>query len=206
MSSSAPQPGLAQPSGQVSKPSGQSLQAEFDTGIWYHLCLWPALKVAVENHWGGPTSADKRDWFAGAVSDLFTERPDTDQLDLESVLLQVMQDEFDVNVEDESEVAVASGIMKLRSQVQEGDVRGVQEVRKRWEKRKGRTEKVNVVEHKTGENGDDFDEDDEDDEDEDDEEDVEMGDDPPQLIPVKEKQQPEIDGDGFQKVVSKKKR
>jgi len=179
----------------------ESLQAAFDVGIWYHLCLWPALKVAVENGWGGAGSADKRDWFAGAVSDLFTERPDTDQLDLEAVLLQVMQDEFDVNVEDETEVGVASGIMRLRTQIQEGDLSGVEEVKARWEKRKGKKETVNVVENKT--EHDDLDEDEDDDEDE--EGDVEMNE-APQLAPVREKQEPEIDEDGFQKVVSKKRR
>jgi len=186
-----------------SAPPGsvEALQAAFDVGIWYHLCLWPALKVAVENGWGGAGSADKRDWFAGAISDLFTERPDTDQLDLEAVLLQVMQDEFDVNVEDETEVGVASGIMRLRTQIQEGDLSGVEEVKARWEKRKGKKETVNVVENKT--EHDDLDDDDEDDED--DEGDVEM-DEAPSLAPVREKQEPEIDEEGFQKVVSKKRR
>jgi len=185
----------------ASNGSAESLQAAFDVGIWYHLCLWPALKVAVENGWGGAGSADKRDWFAGAVSDIFTERPDTDQLDLETVLLQVMQDEFDVNVEDESEVGVASGIMRLRTQLQEGDVSGVEEVKARWEKRKGRKETVNVVENKTEDHEDDDNEDDDDGEGED----VDM-DEAPQLAPVREKQEPEIDEDGFQKVVSKKRR
>lgn len=35
------------------------------------LHMWPALTLAVENQWGGPDSADKRDWFAGAVAELF---------------------------------------------------------------------------------------------------------------------------------------
>ena len=188
------------PTNTIPKSSAESLQAAFDVGIWYHLCLWPALKVAVENGWGGDGSADKRDWFAGAVSDIFTDRPDTDQLDLETILLQVMQDEFDVNVEDESEVGVASGIMRLRTQLQEGDMSGVEEVKARWEKRRGKKETVNVVENKT--------EDDEDDDhegDEDEDEDMDM-DEAPQLALVREKEEPEIDEDGFQKVVSKKRR
>ena len=59
-------------------PTPEQLQAAFDNGIWYALSLWPALHVAVQNSWGGPDSSEKRDWFAGAVSDLFTERQDTD--------------------------------------------------------------------------------------------------------------------------------
>ena len=64
------------------KPTPQQIQSAFDTGIWYLLSLWPALHVAVRDHWGGADSADKRDWFAGAVSDLFATRPDTDFDDL----------------------------------------------------------------------------------------------------------------------------
>lgn len=180
----------------------EQLQTAFDAGIWYHLSLWPALSVAVANDWGGPTSSDKRDWFAGAVSDLFAKRPDTDALDLETVMLQVMQDEFDVNVEDESEVPVAADIMRLSKQIAEGDLGGVEQVRMRWEKRGGKVGKVNVVEHKHDE--------DEDDEEEEDEEDggvdVEMGDAPAQLVPVKERPEPEVDEDGFTTVVSKKRR
>lgn len=177
----------------------ESSQAQFEAGIWYALSLWPALSVAVANNWGGPTSSDKRDWFAGAVSDLFADRPDTDNLDLEAVMLQVMQDEFDVNVEDESEVPVAAEIMKIRAQTIEGDFSGVEAVRARFEKRGGKVAKVNVVENKTEED------DDEESDDEDEDDDIEM-DEAPQLAPVREKQEPEIDEDGFQKVVSKKRR
>ena len=179
-----------------------SSQTAFDSGIWYLLSLWPALNVAVANNWGGPTSSDKRDWFAGAVSDLFLERPDTDSLDLEAVLLQVMQDEFDVNVEDESEVEVAAGICRLRMRIYEnGDVDAADEVRKRWEARGGKVEKVNVVENTAD------DEVSDDEYDGDEIEDVEMGDaEAPPLVPVKEKQEPEVDEDGFQKVVGKRRR
>jgi len=177
-------------------------QSQFDTGIWYALSLWPALSVAVANNWGGPTSSDKRDWFAGAISEIFTERPETDTLDLESILLQVMQDEFDVNVEDESEVPVAAEIMRLRTQIfTMGDTSGLEEVRQRFERRGGKVERVNVVENRAEDDDNDDDDDDGDEEDED----VEMGD-APQLVPVKEKPEPEVDEDGFTKVISKKKR
>jgi pre-rRNA-processing protein TSR2 len=69
-------------------PTPAQLQSAFDHGIWYALSLWPALHVAVQNSWGGADSSEKRDWFAGAVSDLFTGRQDTDAEDLEAFLLQ----------------------------------------------------------------------------------------------------------------------
>ena len=103
----------------ASSPDPQQLQTAFDHGIWYILSLWPALQVACQNHWGGPNCDDKRDWFAGAISDLFTERPDTDFEDLVEVLLQVMQDEFDTRVEDDSEEEVARTILVLRKRLSE---------------------------------------------------------------------------------------
>ena len=162
--------------------------------------LWPALNIAVTNNWGGPDSAGKRDWLAGAVSDLFAERPDTDQMDVEAVLLQVMQDEFDLNVEDESEIPVAETIMELRKQTSDGDFSGVEAIKKRWEERGGKIPaNLQVVEHTHGED------DESSDESEDDEDDIEMGDAAPAPAP-REKVEPEVDDDGFTKVVSKKKR
>lgn len=159
--------------------------------------------MAVQNNWGGPDSAAKRDWFAGAISELFDDRPDTDQLDVETVLLQVMQDEFDVNVEDETEIPVAEEIMKLRKGVfEDNDFSGVESVKQRWTARGGKIpQNVNVIEHTYGEDGEEM-ENSSDDNDEDD--DVEMGDAPAPA--PKEKVEPEVDEDGFTKVVGKKRK
>ncbi|GAB7357632.1 hypothetical protein MBLNU459_g0130t1 [Dothideomycetes sp. NU459] len=117
-----------------------------------------------------------------------------------------MQDEFDVNVEDESEVPVAAEIMRLRREIfDEGSVAGVDDVKRRWDARGGRTEAVNVVDNRKDEAGDDV-ESSGDEQDEDEDEDVEMADASaaPQL--VRAKPEPEIDEDGFQTVVGKKRR
>ncbi|KAJ9620141.1 rRNA accumulation- protein [Taxawa tesnikishii (nom. ined.)] len=187
---SGPRPAPAQPS--TNAAAAEQAQAQFDQGIWYTLALWPALTIAVQNNWGGPNSSDKRDWFAGAVSDIFTNDPDTDALDLEAVLLQVMADEFDVNLEDESEVPVAAEILKIKKACLEADFGPVEEVKRRFETRKGRAR------------GDEDDDDDDDDDEDEDEMDV---DDAPALAPVpKEKPEPEVDEEGFTKVVGKKRR
>jgi pre-rRNA-processing protein TSR2 len=115
-------------------------------------------------------------------------------------LLQVMQDEFDLNVEDESEIPVAEEIMKLRKETAEGNFSGLESVKRRFEERGGRIpSNLQVVEHKQ--------EGDESSEDESDDDDVEMGDAAPALVPApRERQEPEVDEDGFTTVVSKKKR
>lgn len=185
-------------------PSPEKLQQALDHGIWYALSLWPALHVACQNAWGGEATLDKKDWFAGAVSDLFTQRPDTDNEELEIFLLQIMQDEFECNVEDESEVEVARTILRLKNAlVEDKDLAPFRELEQRWKNRGQMKVDIRVIDNEA-EGGDDdefegFDDDEEDDND------VDM--DAPPLVPAqpkKEKAEPEVDEDGFTKVVGKK--
>lgn len=60
------------------------------------------LTDAVVGEWGGPDSADKRDWLCGAIADMFTGREELDEYDLEDTLIHAMEDEFMVNLEDDS--------------------------------------------------------------------------------------------------------
>lgn len=179
----------------------EQLQTAFDNSIWYLLSLWQPLHIAVSNGWGGPDSSDKRDWFAGAVSDLITTRPDTDQEDLEIFLLQIMQDEFDCNVEDESENEVAGNILKVRQRMLETrTLEAAEEIENRWRSRGSmKSDKKIVIE----EPNQDADEDEWDGIEEDDEEDA------PPLVSAgpsqpREKPAPEVDEDGFTKVTGRK--
>ena len=45
--------------------------AQFELGLTLILNTWQALTITVANQWGGPDSADKRDWMCGAVAELF---------------------------------------------------------------------------------------------------------------------------------------
>ena len=38
-------------------------QARFELGVSMMVYKWEALEVAVANSWGGPSSAEKRDWI-----------------------------------------------------------------------------------------------------------------------------------------------
>jgi pre-rRNA-processing protein TSR2 len=120
------------------------------------------------------------------------------------VLLQVLEDEYGVRCEDETEINVAREIMTIRKEIGEGNTATVDKLQRKWEERKGKevaTGSVNVEE--TNQEGEYDSVDEESDEDEDG--DVEMGD-APALVPAKPKPEPEVDVDGFTKVVSKKKR
>ncbi|KAF2438011.1 pre-rRNA-processing protein TSR2 [Karstenula rhodostoma CBS 690.94] len=181
----------------------EQAQANFDLGIWHTLFNWPTLTVAVQNQWGGPDSSDKRDWLAGAVSDLFASNPATDQEDVEVMLLQVLEDEFGVRLEDETEVGVARDIVAIKSEVHEGNFATVDALKARWESRKGKEVSTGSVQVKEVEHEAEWDSvDEETDEDEDDV----MRDAPAVAAPPREKPAREVDEDGFTKVAGKKRR
>lgn len=194
--------------------SPETRQAQFEQGIAISLHLWVSLTVAVQNNLGGPESDDKRDWFAGAIVDMFpsfvdlakprkpSQKVPQDPIaeDIEATLLQVMWDEFETNVDDDSEVEVADRIMKVRTQCATGDFSLVEDLRRRWLATKGKTVKVQEVDGGDQETDWESDEDDDDDDDED----IEM-DEAPALVAVpKERPPPEVDEDGFTKVTRKK--
>ena len=201
-------------------------QSNFEQAVAYALHLWPALNLSVQNGWGGPDSSDKRDWFAGAIVDLFPAfsdgpvsaapaastsasnpaiKQEPDLQDVEEVLLQVMIDEFEINVDDDSGAEVAGQILKARAGCLIGNFDEVKALHQRFSNRKGM--KVDVMYKKVEEDDQDTDwesDDSDDDDEEADDEDEEM-DDAPALVQVpKQKTEPEVDDDGFTKVTKKK--
>ncbi|KAK7408731.1 rRNA accumulation-related protein [Neonectria punicea] len=193
-------------------PPAATRQSNFEQAVAYALHLWPALSLSVQNNWGGPDSGDKRDWFAGAIVELFPEFVDTppakapvepDLEDVETVLLQVMVDEFEVNVDDDSAMEVATNILKARQGCALGLFDDVEALRTRWSNLKGA--KVEQL-FKKAEDADQDTDWESDDSDDDDEgaggADVEMDEAPP-LVP-KQKEEPQVDDDGFTMVTKKK--
>ncbi|GJN82081.1 hypothetical protein PLIIFM63780_005618 [Purpureocillium lilacinum] len=196
-------------------PPASTRQSNFEQAVAYALHLWPALTLSVQNNWGGPDSADKRDWFAGAVVELFPEFTDAppsqaaaksnaaeepDMEDVETVLLQVMIDEFEVNVDDDSGAEIAGHIVKARAQCAIGQFDEVNTLRERFTNLKGK--KVDQL-FKKAEDAD-QDTDWESDDDDDDDDDVDMDDAPAVASAPKEKPEPQVDEDGFTMVTKKK--
>ncbi|KAI6083610.1 pre-rRNA-processing protein TSR2 [Hypoxylon rubiginosum] len=198
------------------EPSPETRQEQFEQGVAISLHLWLSLTVAVQSSLGGPSSEDKRDWFAGAVVDMFPsfvdlakprkpsqkdlpQEPEAD--DVEATLLQVMWDEFETNVDDDSEVEVAERIMKARAQCAAGSFEFVEDLRRRWLATKGKTVQVEVAD--TGDQETDWESDD-DDEGSEEDEDVQMDEAPALVAAPKERPPPEVDEDGFTKVTRKK--
>ncbi|KAL4788337.1 Pre-rRNA-processing protein TSR2-domain-containing protein [Aspergillus varians] len=186
-------------------PPQQTASSYLDLGITLAINAWPALNLAVTSNWGGPNSADKRDWLCGAISEMIVDRPETDTEDLEDVLIQVMNDEFDVVVDDESAGNVAGRIMEVRTMVERGEFGGVKEMWEEWERKRsqkgsgGDVSGFRRVEDQETETDAEEDDDEE-------EGDVDMGEAPALVRAPRERVEPEIDEDGFTKVVTKKKR
>ncbi|KZT63991.1 hypothetical protein DAEQUDRAFT_646957, partial [Daedalea quercina L-15889] len=161
----------------------------FARGVIARLAIWPALRVAVTENWGGPAAAEKRTWLASVLVDAFEqEHPAPDVLYVEEMLLQVMEDEFDTVLEDGSAEAVAQDVVAMWDAVQGGSSELVYKFEVHAEKTKGK--QVHIEQAAT-------DEDDWSDESgsEDDSED-----DAPMLLDDQarpHKQEPEVDEDGF---------
>ena len=193
----------------------EAIEAKFDLSIALALSTWPALTLAVQENWGGPNALDKRDWFAGAISELIASPPDGQPVDavyLEDFMLQVMNDEFDVNIEDDSAEEVAHEIMRFRLDTEAGDFTRVDEMMRLWQEKqgKGTRERIGFARGQDEDNDTDWDDDDDDDDDDNDEGDgsvdIEMDEAPPLVKAQREKPVPEVDDDGFTKVVGRKKR
>jgi pre-rRNA-processing protein TSR2 len=190
------------------QPTPQKISAHTDLAISLTLHLWPALTLAVQNEWGGPSSSDKRDWFAGAISDLFISNPQTDAQDLEDFMEQIMGDEFECVVDDGSLEEAAGAIVRLREQCLRGEFGEVETLQRTWEENKRRGEtgnsagpfrKVEVDQETDDEDGD------EDGDGEEDEDEV-MGEAPELVRAPWQKVKPEVDEEGFTKVVGKRNR
>lgn len=170
------------------------------------LASWSSLTLAVQNLWGGPESLEKRDWFAGAVSDLIAATPDGDIEYVEEFLLQVMNDEFDVNVDDGSGADVAAQIVDLRKLTLQGKFEKVDEMYEEWTERHGKGSSTLNFKQVASEAEEDETDWDSDSVNEGEDEDANMAEAPALVTIPKGKVEAKTDEEGFTEVISKKRR
>jgi pre-rRNA-processing protein TSR2 len=179
------------------------------------LAVWPVLRIAVDSSWGGPESKQKRSWMASELLDAFessspsfsTLSPNSvsNQVDedyIEEVILQMMNDEFDCVIEDESSANVAEDIVKLWKEAQSGGEKAIEQSMIIWEEKERAIQgkQLQVQEIKTEEEGgwEEGDGESGDDDDEEDESEAGMeADEPPALVDGRNKEDPVVDKDGF---------
>ncbi|GAO51506.1 hypothetical protein SAICODRAFT_22391 [Saitoella complicata NRRL Y-17804] len=169
--------------------ANEKAQSVFEAGVAFALHLWTALSLAVDQEWGGPDSADKRDWMAGVVVDMFESGKDIEPDDIADQLDQIMQDEFDVSLEDDSSYQVAGTCVKLHKDCAAGDFTFASTLKKQFSEKRPSAAKRMLQE------GDEEDSSDEEGEAVDQEGDTAMGDEEPAAKP-----EPVIDEDGFELV------
>jgi len=82
----------------------EEARAKFTHATALIIHSWSALDIAVKNEWAGPESSNIRDWLGGAIVDMFSFPPGKriDVEDIEEILLQVVDDEFELRLEDDS--------------------------------------------------------------------------------------------------------
>uniref|UniRef100_A0A060T8U8 ARAD1D05610p n=1 Tax=Blastobotrys adeninivorans TaxID=409370 RepID=A0A060T8U8_BLAAD len=179
-------------------------QKRFELGVCMAMYNWEDLTLAVENQWAGSESSDIRDWMVGAIVELFEDNY-TDAGEIETRLLQMMQDEFDVDVQDGSGEVVAQQIVNIYRQCAEENFSTVEKLFSQYQEREEKKSKgllkPQIVKPQT-EAG----------EDDDSEEEGEWEDDDaqnssgPSQTPTNEAAGPIVDDDGFELVQKKNRR
>ncbi|CAG8774648.1 5273_t:CDS:2 [Cetraspora pellucida] len=110
----------------------QTQNDQFYQAVTYVFKSWTALKLAVEMQWGGVDSEDKRDWFVDVVVEYFGKHgKGTHAEDIESILQQVMADEFSTLLEDDSAYQVSKDLIKLYAECIEGNYTSIDLLRSR---------------------------------------------------------------------------
>lgn len=202
----------------------------FARGVYSLFHLWPALRLAVTSQWGGEDSASKRIWFISTVVDEFEDKASPAQLasfvapnaegqtsgglvpppaglDLDAVadlLFDIMLEEFEIELEDDSPVMISRRLLQLWSDASrglEGEVVKLEEEERRMGKSKVvASAGVDEDGESDGESGS------ESGSDEEEGEGMEgVQEEAPALVP-RQKEEPEVDDDGFTMVKGKGKK
>lgn len=178
-------------------------QAKFELGVCMAIHKWEELTTAVENSWGGPNSAEKRDWLSGVVIDLF-ENKAVDIILIEETLLYAMVDEFDTEIDNDSALVIGDLVLKIYRDCAAQNYARVDELYEKYQQKLStRTQSQKVVVGEDPNNPDDSD----DEEGEDDQETAEH--DIPALVDamtIDEPAGPVVDDDGFELVQRKGRR
>jgi pre-rRNA-processing protein TSR2 len=205
---SGPQPIRASATS-TNAPTPAQIAAKIDLLISVTLHNWPNLTIAIQHDPDSASAKDKRDFLAGAISDLLSTNQVSEAEDLEDVLVQFLYDEFEITVDDKdySPWEASLRIMTGREKILQGDFSQVDRWYEEWvEKQRTGSGRI-AVQRVDDDEAQETDWDEEDGKDEDEREDVEM-DEAPQLVekPKREKLEPEVDEDGFTKVVGRRKK
>ncbi|CAG8763343.1 1960_t:CDS:2, partial [Acaulospora morrowiae] len=99
--------------------------------------------LAVDMHWGGTDSTDKRDWLINVVFEYFGKHgSEADVDDLETILEQVMSDEFNTLLEDNSAGQVSQKLIDVYNECMQENYTTVEALRSRHSSAPSASKKV----------------------------------------------------------------
>eukprot|EP00873_Tetraselmis_striata_P003281 jgi/Tetstr1/423545/TSEL_014218.t1 len=101
----------------------------FEEGCRLVFDRWTALKLAVEQGWGGPQSTDKALDVLDDVADWFYRRKDHYEDELEEELTAALSEDFNCDCEDGSPLQVAKALTELYRELCKGDLSGLERLR-----------------------------------------------------------------------------
>ncbi|KAL7750362.1 rRNA accumulation- protein [Sorochytrium milnesiophthora] len=105
--------------------------AAFSEGLRIIFNNWWVLKTAVEYGWGGHDSEAKAEWFISSMVDYFgANGKKVDIFEIEDVVSQVMNQEFQTVFEDDSASDVAKELYELFQTCIRGDYTKLEELRR----------------------------------------------------------------------------
>lgn len=170
-------------------------QARFELGVACAIFLWDELAIAVDNGWGGPESAEKREWTVGSVLELFTSA-EVALEDVEYRLLGIMQDEFDADIETGTAALVAEAVLASWDSCEKQSYEVIESLYQRLQKRAetGAAKNIGTAEGSSDEEGSD-----------DEGEEMDQTGEADQKMVQEPRNEPIVDDDGFT-VVQKKRR
>ncbi|GAB5353114.1 hypothetical protein AAMO2058_000010500 [Amorphochlora amoebiformis] len=113
-------------------------------GIRVALDEWQILTLAVEHRWGGQDSKLRAQYLYEDLCDWFTKAKQTIKChQVEDLLFEVMQDDFQVEAEDGSVERTSNLLLQLRKDVLSAKFDGLLALWKRHKKREGK--KIQVI-------------------------------------------------------------
>ncbi|RKP09341.1 Pre-rRNA-processing protein TSR2-domain-containing protein [Thamnocephalis sphaerospora] len=124
-------------SSSAAPPAQHPNQIAFTEGVALTLKQWTALRLAITNDWGNDGLGDeKRDWMCEVLVGYFGQRGKrVEPEDVEDILLQIMQDEFNTQLEDGSAFEIGKQLVKMFTEVTHGNHTAVHQLRASAEQR-----------------------------------------------------------------------
>ncbi|KAI8056029.1 Pre-rRNA-processing protein TSR2-domain-containing protein [Syncephalis plumigaleata] len=126
------------PSSVAAPPNVHPNKAAFIEGVALALESWTALSLAIDNDWSNDgLGEEKRPWMCDILVDYFGQRAQrVEPEDVEDILLQIMQDEFNTMLEDGSAYELSKQLVTMYREVIRGNHRLVEQLRVKAEQRR----------------------------------------------------------------------